>query len=164
MVPKVYPVAGPWPGQLFVSSRPRGGDWLKDEVAGWRNYGIDILISLLTEEEERELDLVDEASEAQKHGLAFVSYPIPDRGVPSNTSTMFGLLERIHQDLQQGKKVLVHCRQGIGRAGLIATSLLVLDGVDPTVAMEEVSNARGVHVPETTVQENCIHEIAATVR
>jgi protein-tyrosine phosphatase len=164
MVPKVYPVSGPWPGKLFLASRPRGGDWLEDEVLAWRRYGIDTVLSLLTNEEERELDLVGEASEARKHDVAFISYPIPDRGIPSDISALYKLLERIHQDLQRGKNVLVHCRQGIGRTGLIAASLLVRDGMEPETAIEEVSRVRGVQVPETTGQENCIYEVAANVR
>src|ERR1051325_6353753 len=80
--PRVYPISGSWRGKLFLSSRPRGGDWLEDEGSGWRRYGIDQIVSLLTGDEEQELGLGDEASEALKHDLAFVSYPIPDRGVP----------------------------------------------------------------------------------
>lgn len=164
MIPKVYGVSGPWPGRLLLSSRPRGGDWLGDEVAAWRSYGIETIVSLLTKEEEGELDLLQEDSEARKHGMAFISYPIPDRGVPSETSTFVNLLERIQGDLRQGKNVLVHCRQGIGRTGLIAASLLVRDGVEPERAIEHVSATRGVQVPETPEQEGCIYEVAATVR
>jgi len=159
MVPKLYPVSGPWPGKLLLSSRPRGGDWLEDEVAAWRNYGIDTIVSLLTEDEERQLDLTQESSEARKRGVAFLSYPIPDRGIPSDTSTFFDLLERIHNSLQQGNNVLVHCRQGIGRTGLIAASLLVRDGLEPDRAIEQVSKIRGVHVPETAEQESCIYNV-----
>jgi protein-tyrosine phosphatase len=130
----------------------------------WRNYGTDVIVSLLTEDEERELELTQEASEARNFGLAFRSYPIPDRGVPSNPSTFFDLLEGIHDDLRQGKKVLVHCRQGIGRTGLIAASLLVRHGMDPDVAIDEVSRTRGIQVPETAEQESCIRDVAATVR
>jgi protein-tyrosine phosphatase len=164
MAPKLYPIAGPWPGKLFLSSRPRGGDWLEDEVAGWHRSGVDTVVSLLTGEEEQELELADEASEARKHGLVFVSYPIPDRGVPANPSTLPNLLETIHRDLQQGKSVLVHCRQGIGRTGLVAASLLVRDGVEPESAIREVSRVRGVQIPETPEQESCIYGVAANVK
>jgi protein-tyrosine phosphatase len=164
MIPKVYGVSGPWPGRLLLSSRPRGGDWLEDEVAAWRGYGIDTIVSLLTQEEERELDLLHEYSEARKYDMAFISYPIPDRGVPSETSTLANLLERIQADLQQGKSVLIHCRQGIGRTGLIAASLLVRSGVEPERAIEHVSTTRGVPVPETTEQKGCIYGVAASVR
>ena len=163
MVPKVYPVSGPWSGKLLLASRPRGGDWLEEEVEAWRRYGVDTVVSLLTTEEERELDLLREGAEARRRDLAFVSYPIPDRGVPSEAMTFVQLLERIQGDLQQGKNVLVHCRQGIGRTGLIAASLLVRDGVGPERAIEHVSAIRGVHVPETVEQEGCIYGVAATV-
>ena len=164
MLPKLYQVGNSRPGKLFLSSRPRGGDWLEDEVLGWRQSGIDTVVSLLTSEEEQELGLVEEASEARKYNLSFVSYPIPDRGVPSDTSTLSNLLETIQRDLQQGKNVLVHCRQGIGRTGLIAASLLVLDGMEPESAIHEVSNVRGIQVPETPEQESCIYEVAANVK
>ena len=164
MVPKVYPINGSWRGKLFLSSRPRGGDWLEDEVSGWRRYGIDTVVSLLTDDEEQELGLGHEASEARKHDLAFVSYPIPDRGVPSNTSTLSDLLETIQRDLGHGKNVLVHCRQGIGRTGLVAASLLVREGMEPASAIQNVSKVRGVQIPETPEQENCIYGVAASVK
>jgi hypothetical protein len=70
----------------------------------WRRFGIDTVVSLLTGEEEQELDLVDEAAEARKHDLDFISYPIPDRGIPANPSTLPDLLETVHRELQHGKK------------------------------------------------------------
>ncbi|HUB82633.1 MAG TPA: dual specificity protein phosphatase family protein [Bryobacteraceae bacterium] len=164
MVPKLYRISGPWSGTLFLSSRPRGGDWLEDEVIGWRRFGIDTVVSLLTQDEEYELDLAHESSDALKHAMAFVSYPIADRSIPADASTLSTLLENIQRDLRQGKNVLVHCRQGIGRTGLIAASLLVREGMDPEAAIQEVSRVRGVPVPETHEQESCIYEIAANVK
>lgn len=159
MVPNLFSVAGPWPGTLFLSPRPRGGDWLEDEVLGWRRSGIATVVSLLTDEENKELSLVDEASEARKHGLAFVSYPIPDRGIPPDRSTLATLLQAIDRDLQQGKRVLVHCRQGIGRTGVVAASLLVRNGIEPESAIRKVSEVRGIRIPETPEQETCIYEV-----
>jgi protein-tyrosine phosphatase len=131
---------------------------------GWQRDGIDTVVSLLTGTEEQELDLVHEASEVRKHGLAFVSYPIPDRGVPSNPSTLADLLETIHRDLEHGKNVLVHCRQGIGRTGLVAASLLVREGMEPASAIQKISKGRGFPIPETPEQENCIYEVATHVK
>jgi hypothetical protein len=34
-------------GRLAIAARPRAGDWLPDEVAGWRSEGVDVVISLL---------------------------------------------------------------------------------------------------------------------
>jgi protein-tyrosine phosphatase len=153
-----------WPGKLYVSPRPRGGDWLSDETVRWRQNGIQTVLSLLTKEEESELAIQDEADEVVKQGMRFISFPIPDRGIPASSTAAVAMLDDVHDELQRGKNVLVHCRQGIGRAGMVAASLLVLDGSDPSAAIREVSDARGVSVPETPDQEQWIYRLPARVR
>jgi protein-tyrosine phosphatase len=153
-----------WPGKLFVSSRPRGGDWLSDEAENWLRSGIQTVVSLLTQDEESELDIESEAEEVTKHGMKFISYPIPDRGIPGSSSAAFQMLDAVFDELQRGKSVLVHCRQGIGRSGLVAASLLVLDGEEPRAAIESVSKARGVRVPETADQEQWIYRDPSRVK
>ena len=54
---ELYWVDGPWPGKLALAARPRGGDWLEEEMAGWRRAGVDTVLSLLTPEEEQDLEL-----------------------------------------------------------------------------------------------------------
>jgi len=83
-----YWVAGPWAGKLASADRPRGGDWLPDELASWKRGGIDSVLSLLTPEEQRDLDLLKEAVESQKQGLGFSSFPIPDREVPASEAQL----------------------------------------------------------------------------
>lgn len=36
MKPEIHWIPGPWPGRLGILLRPRGGDWLSDEVRMWR--------------------------------------------------------------------------------------------------------------------------------
>jgi hypothetical protein len=72
----------PGPGRLAVMPRPRGGEWLEGEIVALKDDGVDILISLLTSEEEAYLDLAEEGATARRHGLRFVSHPIWDRGIP----------------------------------------------------------------------------------
>jgi hypothetical protein len=36
--------------------------------------------------------------------------------------------------------------------------------MEPESAIHEVSNVRGVQIPETPEQENCIYEVAAKVK
>jgi protein-tyrosine phosphatase len=122
------------------------------------------VLSLLTKEEESELAIQDESDEVVKQGMRFISFPIPDRGIPASSIAAVEMLDDVHDELQRGKNVLVHCRQGIGRAGMVAASLLVLDGSEPLAAIKEVSNARGVPVPETPDQEQWISRLPARVR
>src|SRR6185503_14796863 len=76
---ELYWIEGSWPGKLAIVPRPRGGDWLADEVQAWRQAGLDVMVSLLTQEENAELDLTQEAESSQTGGLQFIEFPIPDR-------------------------------------------------------------------------------------
>ena len=85
MEPDLFWIPGSWPGRLAIAARPRGGDWLADEAKGWQRAGIDMVVSLLESGEAAQLDLLDERSAAEDSGIRFVSFPIPDRGVPAST-------------------------------------------------------------------------------
>jgi len=160
---KLHWVDGPWPGKLAVAARPRGGDWLEDEIASWHGAGIDTVLSLLTPEEEQSLDLTDEASEVKARGMNFMQLLIPDREVPGSESEVSAVLEQLNDKLASGRNVMIHCRQGIGRSGLVATCLLVTNGLDAKTAVKNISAARGVPVPETKEQRQWIDHYAAVL-
>jgi len=149
----MYPIPGPWKGQLAILARPRGGDWLEDEIRGWRSAGIEMVVSLLDLEEQDELGLTDEGPLAESHDIRFVSFPILDRGVPQSLSATAALLAKVREAVDNGKNVGVHCRQGIGRSSLIAGGVLILSGVEPRAALDTVARARGVPVPDTADQK-----------
>jgi len=162
MPTKLYWVTGPWSGKLALAPRPRGGDWLEDELAEWRQAGVNTVVSLLTPEEETELDLKSEAHEVPRHGMKFLSLPIPDRQVPHAESDVRTTLEKLDADLSSGKNVVIHCRQGIGRSGLLAACLLTTKGLSSGAAVEALSIARGAAIPETTEQRIWIDHYAAS--
>jgi hypothetical protein len=67
---------------IAVATRPRGGDWLRDDLAAAQLLGIGSVVSCLTPEEESELDLEGELEAARSLGLEFVRAPIADQGTP----------------------------------------------------------------------------------
>jgi hypothetical protein len=146
----------PWPGRLALAARPRGGDWLHDEIGNWKRAGISSVLSLLPPEEVRDLDLRDEAREARGQGIEFISFPIADRQVPRSEAKLAEVLEKVSGRLSEGKNVVVHCRPGIGRTGLVAACLLVRKEMSPGAALEKLSAVRGVPVPETPEQRDWI--------
>lgn len=152
MKPKLFWIPGPWRGRLAVASRPRGGDWLEDEINGWRKAGLDVVVSLLEKDEAAQFELGHEGDVAESKGVRFVSFPIPDRGVPASTREALSLFGDISAALEEGKNVAVHCRQGIGRSGLIAAGVLLTSGVGVDKALEVITAARGETVPETSAQ------------
>jgi len=160
MNPKLYWIDGPWPGRLAISARPRGGDWLEDEISGWRRAGVDAVVSLLTPHENKDLQLAEEFKLAQAHGLKFVSLPIEDRSVPSSWEDASRAVAKATEMLQQGKNVAVHCRQGIGRSGIVAAAVLIKSGSTPGDALTQISGARGLEVPETSEQMAWIQEFS----
>lgn len=158
-----YFIDGPWSGSLAISARPRGGDWLEDEVKSWRAAGFDVIVSLLTPQEVEEMDLAEEAHYCRQSHLDFVSFPIVDRSVPESRAAALKLVQQIEAELARGKSVNVHCRQGIGRSSLIAAGLLIARSVPTEDALDRISKARHSPVPETSEQRKWIDSIASSL-
>src|SRR3954470_5976872 len=160
MKAEVYWVSGPWPGRLGIVPRPRGGDWLEDEVRSWRASGVDVVASLLTPDEEAELGLQEEEARSREAGLEFHAFPIPDRDVPRSRVGLAKLVSRLERALASGKNVAVHCRQGIGRSSMVIASVLVSAGEEPNEAFRRIEKARGTPVPDTLEQREWVSQMA----
>ncbi len=160
MTPTLYWIEGPWKGRLAIAARPRGNDWLAEEVKGWRQSGVDVAASLLTSEEVEGFGLNEEAKFCRENGIAFITFPIPDRNVPKSYADALNFVRSLEKKLAGGKTVAVHCRQGLGRAAMISAGLLVLGGLDPEAAIHRVSSARACPVPETAEQSKWIARLA----
>ncbi len=160
--PKLYWIKTPNRGRLAISVRPRGGDWLEDEIEGWREQGVHVVVSLLTASENEELGLKDEGEFSKAKGLRFVSFPIEDRNVPRSAAKLRELAAQLGSEIQQGKNVAVHCRQGIGRSSVVSVAVLVSAGEDLDRALRSIRDARGLEVPETTEQRKWLEQFAKT--
>jgi len=86
------------PARLAIAPRPRGGDWLEDDLHALRREGVDILVSLLTTEEATELALDDEGAACARAGIEFRNFPIPDRHVPQSTQAFREFIGSLHQE------------------------------------------------------------------
>jgi hypothetical protein len=159
----VYWVSKSLPGRVAIIPRPRGGDWLDDEMLSLRGSGIDVVVSLLTEQEAEEFDLIQEAEFSRNHGIKFFSFPINDRETPVSREAALDLLKNLYHLLSSGKNIGIHSRQSIGRAALIAASLLVLTGESAETAFQMVGDARGREVPETMGQQSWVAKLAQEV-
>ena len=138
-------------GRLSTMPRPKGGDWLDDEMVALRTAGVDVLVSLQTHDERVELGLLDEPAAAVRAGLEFLEFPIVDFGVPDRQE-IEPFLAVLQTRLDAGRHVVVHCRGGVGRSSLVAAALLTRYGVRADDAWALISEARGVRVPETAEQ------------
>jgi len=139
-------------GRLAIMPRPRASDWLFDEIANWKIEGIDVVVSLLESHEVAELELHEEPTYCRATDIEFVSFPIPDRGVPESMRETQRLARSLSKHVAEGKAVAIHCRAGIRRSSVIAACILVLHGYDVNSAFGTIARARGVAVPDTTAQ------------
>ncbi len=148
----LYELAGPWEGRLAIVPRPRGGEWLEDDVRSLRTAGVDVIVSTLTAGERAELELADEAQLSGAAGIEYVAFPIDDRGVPSSAQATSELVQRMRSELDAGKAVAIHCRAGIGRSSILAAAILGTAGLDVNSAFQQIEQARGLSVPDTPEQ------------
>jgi hypothetical protein len=94
---QLYSVQGLPTGQVSIMARPRGGDWLLDEIKALRSADVDVLVSLLTPDEVMELDLREEAECCRRQEVIYLSFPILDRSTPPFSERTFTLLEQLHK-------------------------------------------------------------------
>jgi protein-tyrosine phosphatase len=140
------------PLHLATAARPRGGDWLEDEIRSLHREGVDVLVSLLTDDENQELDLTQEGALCRAAGMEFRSFPIPDRETPESKEQFLRFIESLGKEADAGLRIVLHCRAGIGRSSLVAAALMVRAGFTPDDAFDRISKARGHRVPDTGEQ------------
>ena len=156
----LYWIDGPWTGQLAIFPRPRGGESLSDDVRSLKDNDLNVIVSLLTKEESEELGLIEERQFCERPGLQFLQFPIVDVSVPASRMATLELVNKLDELLSEARNVGIHCRQGVGRSGMIAACLLMMRGLSPEAALDTVSTARGVIVPQTSEQREWLIEFA----
>jgi protein-tyrosine phosphatase len=156
MLSNIYWIDHPGAGPLAIMARPRGGEWLDDEVENWRAAGVQVVVSLLEPDEELELGLATEADACLSRNIEFIRFPVADRGVPHDRDAALGLARMLSSS---GRATAIHCRAGIGRAALMAALVLIQSGVTPDSALELIQTARGAPVPDTDQQREWIKKV-----
>jgi protein-tyrosine phosphatase len=141
---------------LAVVLRPRGGEWLADELLRMKQSGITTLVSLLESEEAAWLGLAQEGPLAGQVGLQFLSHPIPDVHVPQKTAAFRSFVADLVDRLRAGERIGVHCRGSIGRSTVTAACTLIHLGWSPHDALVAIEAARGCPVPDTEEQREWI--------
>ncbi len=133
-------------------ARPRGNDWLEDEIISLKNQKVDVLVSLLEKSEIDELNLNLEEEICLSKNLDFINFPINDRDIPEKSEPLEQLIELLATKLTQGNSIVVHCRMGIGRSSIIAAAVLLKFNLKADDVIENICTVRGLQVPDTEQQ------------
>jgi ADP-ribosyl-[dinitrogen reductase] hydrolase len=89
--------------------------------------------------------------------MDWMHLPIRDVDVPDDRFERAWALTgpTLHRRIDRGERILIHCRGGLGRTGLVAGLILVERGVTPRQAIERVRAVRP-HAIETRAQEGYV--------
>lgn len=150
-------------GRLAISIAPGKKEGklkreLKNDLEAIISQGYDTILCLLEWKELISLGIAEYPCMAQNQHLTFYHSPIRDRDVPKLDEAE-AITKIIAPILTTGHNVLVHCRGGLGRAGVICACLLVYFGYDATDAIALVRKQR-VGAIQTKKQELFVYSFA----
>ncbi|WP_170603323.1 protein-tyrosine phosphatase family protein [Ruegeria arenilitoris] len=131
-------------GTLALTSMPgRNGDYSGDleMISGWRPG---LVISMATEVEMIMDGARDFGRDVQSRASRWVHLPVEDFGAPSaEIRKRWGVASAsARQALSGGGRVLVHCRGGCGRSGMVVLRLMVECGENPDTALTRLRALR----------------------
>jgi protein-tyrosine phosphatase len=146
------------PGKFDLNAKI--GSWnrnLDADLDAIRIWGASLVVTLV-EQSELELLRVGQLGDAVRaRDMHWLHLPIRDLDVPSASFetnwTTHG--PYIRRSLRGGHDVLIHCRGGLGRSGMIAARLLAELGMPPGEAILAVRSVRKGAI-ETTAQEDLV--------
>lgn len=137
-----------------------GNSWERDlttDLNAIRQWGAKILVTLMEPDEMERLGVAGLEQAATSNGFQWFHIPITDGEIPDERfeSAWPAMAPHLIQQLKAGHKVVIHCRGGLGRTGMIACLLLIELGKTSTNALKMVRSARPGTV-ETPEQEDYV--------
>lgn len=88
-------------------------------------HGVTCVLCLLNTAELRSFGLRDYEAGIQKAGLRLLTFPIIEMAAPVCINATHTIIKQTTELVAQGHHVAVHCRGGVGRAGMVAACLLL---------------------------------------
>ncbi|WP_420404706.1 protein-tyrosine phosphatase family protein [Nisaea sp.] len=127
-------------GSLYIGPLPAD----EDIVQIIARNGIDTVLSLATDAELRDLGTPGLREAFLSHMLNWTHFPIKDFDIPSpaDTEAWRSIETILVERLKNGGRIVIHCRAGFGRSGMIAARLLMACGAPPDEAVGIVRAAR----------------------
>jgi protein-tyrosine phosphatase len=128
-----------------------------DMIVEW---GARIVITLIEEHEFSMLGVPELGSRVEARGIEWIHLPITDLDAPDERfeTGWRASREQVMGCLNDGGRVLVHCRGGLGRAGTVAAFVLIESGMKVDEAVYRVRKVRPGAI-ETAEQMRYLHRL-----
>ncbi|WP_221799768.1 cyclin-dependent kinase inhibitor 3 family protein [Oceanobacter mangrovi] len=123
------------------------GAWERDlptDLKVIKDWGATLVLTLVESHELKSLKVPTLGEEVVQQGMTWLHMPIADYSTPTATFEQRWSSEgrEVRELLRRGEDILVHCKGGMGRAGMMAARLLVELGNDPEDAIHQVRRVR----------------------
>lgn len=141
---------------LYISCSPGTKTSLETDISMIKHSQIDVVVCTMEWYELVHLGLVGYPESIQSKGILFYHFPIRDMTAPS-CQTIDIITNIIVNHLLNGKNVLVHCYQGLGRSGLICACCLVRLGLTDLKSIELVRKFRRGAIITNQQKESVIY-------
>lgn len=133
------------PGRQGASSL--GGPWHRDLVADvqrLKQWKADVVISLTGTDEMRRLNVGDMGQAMREAGILWLHQPIPDTQAPPNGwhADWRRVSSVVHQRLEVGGRVVIHCKGGLERTAIVAALLQCERGENLDTSLGVIAKAR----------------------
>ena len=135
----------PCPGRGMRNSlRMKAGRDLGDDLRRIRDWGASTVVSVIETAELGWLQVPHLPGEVLRHRMDWLLVPVRDRDVLDDKAERVWANHgaRIRGYIQQGQRILFHCRAGHGRSGMMAARTLIELGWDVEMAIAEVRRVR----------------------
>ena len=140
--------------RIYISSFPKINKNDRLNLPRFNDIKV-VLVSLLDNREVEFLKLENEREEAIIVYSKFIHFPIPDMSIPGYEDFV-NLIEQLYTNTNTNDKIIIHCKHGIGRSGLIALGLMVKNGNDLIESIKAISKIRGYDIPQSRSQRKLI--------
>lgn len=139
------------------------GQWNRDlglDLDAIAQWGAAAVVTLVEDHELESLEVAGLGTAVADRHMVWYHLPIRDVGTPGDQFEVEWRTsgEQLRAILRDGFNVLVHCKGGLGRAGLVAARLLVELGWGPNAAIKEVRAVRPGAI-ETDAQLNYVMKL-----
>jgi len=132
-------------GQLLLTPCPgTAGTALETALLSLKKAGATAIITLITDEEMLRHNASELGALCEGLQLEWFHLPIEDEGAPDELFEKHWaqLAIKVHRHLDNNCAVVIHCKGGSGRTGLVAARLLIERGLSVAEAMSQIRTLR----------------------
>jgi protein-tyrosine phosphatase/nicotinamidase-related amidase len=147
-------------GNIGLTILPGRKDYSRsvdEDLKQLKAYEVDIVVPLITDDEFSHYGVSDLLEKYEEYEFDVHRLPIMDQLV-SSEEEMNELISLLDNEINNDKKVLLHCVGGLGRSGLVAACYLKYKGLKSDDAISAVRKVRGPRTVESKIQEDFVKD------